>query len=153
MITPRRHWLIPLLLFVSLSVVGAQAKQLAVVVNKANTTTNLSAADLAKIFKLENRKWADGTNVILILRDPSTPEMQTALQKLYKMTADEFKTLLATHRGSILIVKSEEELLRFVSATPGAIGLVDVFSISSGINVIKVDGKLPLEPGYLLRGN
>jgi hypothetical protein len=30
---------------------------------------------------------------------------------------------------------------------------VDVYSINSRINVLKIDGKLPLEAGYLLRGN
>ena len=31
------------------------------------------------------------------------------------------------------------------------VGLVDVYSITSHINVVKVDGKLPLEQGYALR--
>jgi hypothetical protein len=39
-----------------------------------------------------------------------------------------------------------------VQTTPGAVGFVDVYSINSGISVIKVDGKSPLEPGYVLHG-
>src|SRR6185312_6833830 len=34
---------------------------------------------------------------------------------------------------------------------PGGLGVVDVYSITSTINVLKVDGKLPLEQGYPLR--
>jgi hypothetical protein len=30
---------------------------------------------------------------------------------------------------------------------------VDVYSINGGINVLKIGGKLPLEPGYPLHGN
>jgi hypothetical protein len=52
-----------------------------------------------------------------------------------------------------VIVGSEEELLKAVASVPGAVGLVDVYSITSGINVIKVEGKLPLEQGYVLKGN
>jgi hypothetical protein len=36
---------------------------------------------------------------------------------------------------------------------PGAVGVVDVYSITGGINVLKIDGKVPLDPGYVLHGN
>jgi hypothetical protein len=31
--------------------------------------------------------------------------------------------------------------------------VVDVYSINSGVVVMKIAGKLPMEPGYLLHGN
>ena len=34
-----------------------------------------------------------------------------------------------------------------------AIGVVDVYSINSSVAVVKLAGKLPLEPGYVLHGN
>jgi hypothetical protein len=91
--------------------------------------------------------------VILVLRDPSTPEMKTAIEKLYHMQVEEFKTLLAAHASGVIVVRSEDELLKSVEAIPGAVGLVDVYSINSRVNVLKVDGKLPLEQGYFLKGN
>jgi ABC-type phosphate transport system substrate-binding protein len=144
---------IVLLLLVAGLGASAQAKQLAVIVDKTNTLAGLTATDLAKVFKFDNHKWPDGRSVILILRDPSTPEMQTAIQKLYHMQADEFKALLAAHQSGVIIVQSEEELLKSVESIPGAVGLVDVYSINSRVNVLKVDGKLPLEQGYYLKGN
>ena len=33
--------------------------------------------------------------------------------------------------------------------TAGAVGLVDVRSVDKTINVVRVDGKLPMESGYL----
>lgn len=131
---------------------AAQATQLAVVVDKANNTGSLTSADLAKILKLANPKWPDGKQVVLVLRGVPGPEMQLALQKLSNMSGDQVKDLLTSHKSSILVVNSEQEVLKSVSTIPGAIGLVDVYSLTSGVNVIKVDGKLPLEPGYLLRG-
>jgi hypothetical protein len=131
----------------------AAAKQLAVIVDKTNNTGSVSAADLAKVFKFDNHKWPDGRPVILVLRDPSTPEMQTAIQKLYHMQPDEFKALLAAHQSGVIMVRSEEELLKSVESIPGAVGLVDVYSINGRVNVLKVDGKLPLEQGYFLKGN
>ena len=129
-----------------------EATQLAVVVDKANSTSSLSSADLTKILKMNSPKWPDGKAVVLVLRGPSGPDVQLALQKLTNMSVDQFKELLATHRSSILVVNSEQVLLKSVGSIPGAIGLVDVYSLTSGVNVVKVDGKLPLEPGYLLKG-
>jgi len=40
-----------------------------------------------------------------------------------------------------------------VASIPGAIGLVDVYSINSSVKVLRVDGKLPFDVGYALKGN
>jgi hypothetical protein len=40
-----------------------------------------------------------------------------------------------------------------VSTSHGAIGVVDLYSLTQDVNVLKIDGKLPVEQGYLLRGN
>ncbi|HXA84820.1 MAG TPA: hypothetical protein VNZ47_07095 [Candidatus Dormibacteraeota bacterium] len=134
-------------------VASCEARQLAVIVDKTNTTGGLSNTDLAKVFKFDNHRWPDGRPVILVLRDPSTPEMKTAIEKLYHMQLDEFKALLAAHASGVIVVRSEDDLLKSVEAIPGAVGLVDVYSINSRVNVLKVDGKLPLEQGYFLKGN
>jgi hypothetical protein len=54
---------------------------------------------------------------------------------------------------AIMMVDSDEELVNKVASIPGAVGVVDVYSINSGVAVVKIAGKLPLEPGYLLHGN
>jgi hypothetical protein len=142
-----------LLLLTAGLVASCEAKQVAVIVDKSNSMGGLSTADLAKVFKFDTHKWPDGRPVILVLRDPSTPEMKTAIEKLYHMQVDEFKALLAAHASGVIVVRSEDELLKSVEAIPGAVGLVDVYSINSRVNVLKVDGKLPLEQGYFLKGN
>jgi len=142
-----------LLLLAASLVASCEARQLAVIVDKTNKTVGLSNTDLAKVFKFDNHRWPDGRPVILVLRDPSTPEMKTAIEKLYHMQVEEFKTLLAAHASGVIIVRSEDELLKSVEAIPGAVGLVDVYSINGRVNVLKVDGKLPLEQGYFLKGN
>ena|SRR6202165_817999 len=145
-----------LCLFLLLVLAGGafcEAKQVAVIVDKANTTADLTLADLVKILKGENHKWPDGKNVVVVLRDLSSPEMQIAMQKLYKMQPDELKALIAAHKGTIVVAGTDEELLNMVATTPGALGLVDVYSITNRVTVLKVDGKLPLQQGYILKGN
>ena len=71
------------------------------------------------------------------------------LERLTRRSAGELQTLIAAHKGSFTTVVSDEELLNLVQSTPGAVGLVDVRAINDHVNVVKVDGKLPLEAGYL----
>jgi len=40
-----------------------------------------------------------------------------------------------------------------VDATPGAVGLVDVYAINSAVKVLRIDGKLPFDAGYVLKSN
>ena len=145
-----RHMCLLLLLVLAGGMV-CEAKQLAVVVDKANTTAELTLPELVKLFKGENHRWPDGKAVTVVLRDPSTPEMQTAMQKIYKMQPDELKATIAAHKGAIVVANSEEELLKMVGSTPGAIGLMDVYSITNQVTVLKIDGKLPLQQGYVLK--
>jgi hypothetical protein len=56
-------------------------------------------------------------------------------------------------RTLIRIVDNEADLLRTVEETPGSVGIVDVYSINSSVKVLRVDGKLPFDVGYALKGN
>jgi ABC-type phosphate transport system substrate-binding protein len=121
---------------------------MAVVVNKDNNVGGISSAHLTKIFRLEVKKWHDDKDVILVLHKNSSGEMST-LERLNKMSSSELKSFIAAHQGSITLVDSDEEVLKVVETMPGAVGLVDVRSINDQINVVRVDGKLPMEDGYL----
>ncbi|HEX6806030.1 MAG TPA: hypothetical protein VF133_20315 [Terriglobales bacterium] len=129
-----------------------QAKQLAVVTDTENPLANLSTADLQKIFNLRSRTWADGKPVIVVMRDPSSIGMQLVLRKLLNMTPEQANSFVQAHKGSVVIADSDEAVIRFVSSSHGAIGVVDLYSLTKDVHVLKVDGKLPVEQGYLLRG-
>jgi ABC-type phosphate transport system substrate-binding protein len=124
------------------------AHHMAVVVNKNNNVENVTAFHLSRIFRSEAKKWPDGKAVVLVLHRSSEGETET-LQRLNKMSADELKALIAVHKDSIVMADSDAEVLKIVQATPGAIGFVDVRSVDNTINVVRVDGKLPMESGYL----
>jgi ABC-type phosphate transport system substrate-binding protein len=140
-----------LLLVMGLAV-HCSAKQLAVVVEKGNTTSGLTSVILAKILKAQTRTWPDGSAITVVIREPGSAEMQIAQDRLYRTSFDEMKALIAAHKGSIVVASSDEDLLRIVGSTRGAIGLIDVYSITHDVKVLKIDDLLPLEAGYLLRG-
>ena len=134
--------------FLTLLVVPCFAHHLAVVVNKDNGVAEMTSAHLAKLFRLETRKWTDGKDVVLVLHKDSPGEAAT-LERLSKLSHRELQALTASHRDSFVLVDSDADVLRAVETTPGALGLVEVHSINDRVNVVKVGGKLPMEEGYL----
>jgi ABC-type phosphate transport system substrate-binding protein len=136
-----------LLLLLSVSA-PAFAHHMAVVVNKDNKADEVSSVELANIFRSEMTKWPDGTSIVLILHRNSSEEFQT-LQHINKMSVTELKAHIAAHKDAIRLVDSDDVLLKLVEDTHGAIAMVGVRSINDHIKVVKVDGKLPLEAGYL----
>lgn len=121
---------------------------MAVVVNKENGTDNVTAVHLAKIFRSDVKKWPDGKNIVVVLHTNSGGETET-LERLIKASAAEWKAIIAAHKDSIVIEDSDADVLKRVQSLPGAIGVVDVRSVDSSIKVVRVDGKLPMESGYL----
>ena len=144
----RFHRVGVLLVFLLTFLTPCFAHHMAVVVNKDNNVGNVTAIHLSRIFRFELKKWPDGKTVVLVLHRDSAGETET-LEHLIKMSGDELKAWIAAHKDSILIADSDAEVLKIVQTTPGAIGLVEFRSIDNTINVVRVDGKLPEESGYL----
>jgi len=146
-------------LLVAVSVSLAAARDLALVSNKVNSVSALTVPDLVKICKGQTNRWPDGKPVTFIMRSPSSPEMKLLLEKVYEVPDSQVKEIIASaNHGrmghpAVMIVDSDEELVNRVASIPGAIGIVDVYAINSSVAVVKLAGKLPLEPGYLLHGN
>lgn len=136
----------------------AAARDLALVSNKVNSVSALTVPDLVKICKGQTNRWPDGKPVTFIMRSPSSPEMKLLLEKVYEVPDSQVKEIIASaNHGrmghpAVIIVDSDEELVNRVASIPGAIGIVDVYAINSSVAVVKLAGKLPLEPGYLLHG-
>jgi hypothetical protein len=146
-------------LFLAASVPLAAARDLALVSNKANSLSAITLPDLVKVCKGQTNRWPDGKSVTFIMRNPSVPEMKVFLEKIYELPESQVKELIATaNHGrmghpAVMVVDSDEDLVNKVASIPGAVGVVDVYAINSSVAVVKVAGKLPLEPGYLLHGN
>ena len=146
-------------IFVLIGVSLASARDLALIANKTNAVSALTVPDLVRVCKAQNNRWPDGKPITFVMRSPSAPEMKLVLEKVYGMSEGEVNGLIATSNHgrpihpAIMVVTSDEELVNKVASLPGAIGVVDVYSINSSVAVVKIGGKLPLEPGYLLHGN
>jgi|CZKY01.1.fsa_nt_gi hypothetical protein len=130
------------------------ARDVALVTGKNSQFKVVKAADLAKMIRTTH-KWPDGYDLTVVLTDPSSPDMRIVAEKLLSLTTDEFKNMIDAAnktRVAFRVVSGDDEALRILQSNPSGIALVNVYSINSNIEVLKIDGKLPLEPGYILHG-
>ncbi len=144
-----------LLLLSALPLLSA-VKTWALVAATGNKLQGVSMAELAKHCRGAQKAWPDGKSFTLVIHDPETTEMRGVIQKLFGVDASEVKPLFAKlneSRQVIRIVETDEDLLRTVEATPGAVGLLDVYAINGSVKVLRIDGKLPFDPGYAFKGN
>jgi hypothetical protein len=126
-------------------------KNWAVVVSAGSNLQDVPLADLTKLCQGNQKDWPDGKRFTLVINDPESPEMKGPIQKLLGLTGEAGKASIAKLKA-VKIVDSEADLLRVVEATPGAVGIVDVYSINSSVKVLRLDGKLPFDLGYALKG-
>jgi len=136
----------------------AQAGDIAVIVNPDNSSTNVSLADLRKLFAGEKRTWpGSGTPIRLFVRAPGSHE-RTVLLQLLGMSETEYKQHWTAQifRGDAdsepMAIASFGIALEAVRTFRGAICFVEARDIRPGISlkVIKVDGRMPGDPGYPL---
>jgi hypothetical protein len=130
----------------------AAAHDVALVTSKNSCAKGAKAADLAKMIKATH-KCPDGHDLIVVLTSPFSLETRIAAAKLLSLTPEEFKKLIDKEnkdRVVFVVVSDDDEALKAVQGNPSAIGLVNVYKINSNVDVLKIDGKLPLEFGYAL---
>lgn len=134
----------------------AAIKNMAIVTAASSKLADVPLADLVKYCKGATKAWPDGRSFTIVIKNPDAPEMHGVLMKLFGAAGGDAKTAIAKvneTRTVVKVVDGDDELLKAVEGTPGAIGVVDVYSINSAVKVLRVDGKLPFDVGYALKGN
>ena len=134
----------------------ASPANIAIIVNKANPTDELSSTDLVKIFAQDKQYWENGKKVYLIMQEAGSLEKKVILKKIYKMGDEELKRfwLAKMFREEIAsfpkTLSSNEAVKRFISQVPNAIGFIDASFVDESVKVLRIDKKLPGEKGYVL---
>jgi len=131
--------------------------ELAVVVHPATPLASLSLAELRQVFLGEQQFWRDGTRITLLVYPPRTPERETALRLLYRMSEVDFrrfwiaKIFRAEVAAGPKIVYSAAMARHLVATIPGTIALLPVEAVDDSVRVLRVNGLRPGEKGYPLR--
>jgi len=137
---------------------GSGARQaVAIVVNPHSTVSDLSFAELRRIFLGQQQFWPDRSKITLLVRAPVAPERAVVLDQIYRMDEDQFrqywigKMFRAEVAGGPKIVYSSDMAINLVGAIPGSITFVLASAVTPNSKVLRIDGKLPSEAGYPLK--
>ena len=150
---------VPLFLLLC-TVASAQAGRgidIAVVVHPDTPVNNLTLAEVRKIFLGDRQYWTTNMPVVLLIRAPVARERDVVLKTIYQMSESQFKQywiakiFRAEAATAPKLVYSNDMANELVTAIPGAIAFIDSREVRPGAKVLRIDGRLPGQPGYPLR--
>ena len=146
-----------ILSFCATIVAQSHSVDVAVVVHPDTPVSDLSLADVRKVFLGDRQYWTSNLPVVLLIRAPVARERNVVLKIIYQMSEAQFKQywiakiFRAESASAPKVVYSNDMANDLVTAVPGAIAFIDAREVRSGAKVLRVDGRLPGEPGYPLR--
>ncbi len=129
----------------------------AIVVNPATAVDDLSLLELRNVFLGDRQFWSDGGRIVLLVRAPVAYERDVVLNKIYRMDESQFrqywiaKVFRAQVSSGPKIVYSNDMTRQLVAALPGAVGFIAASDVAADMKVLRINGKLPGDPDYLLR--
>lgn len=143
------------LLLCLIGVPTAQAGSIAVVVNPSVEVDDVSFTEFRKIMLGDRQFWRAGSRITLIVRRPVAIERTVLLEQVYKMSEPQYrqywvaKVFRAEATSGPRVVLSNDQALELVGVIEGAIGVVDANDVPEGVKILKVDGLLPGDTGYV----
>ena len=164
---PTRPWLttaaLVLSLFASVAPLAAQGGggnsegDVAVVVQADVPIDNLTLGDLRRLVLGDRAFWPASVRVALLIRAPVAHERDVVLKTICQMSEAQFrqhwiaKVFRADTPVAPKIVYSSQSAAELTAQTPGAITFIDASAVGKNLKVVKIEGRLPGDPGYLLR--
>ena len=135
----------------------AAGADIAVVVRPDAPVDDLTLSQTRRLLLGDQQFWNSNLRVTLLLRAPAARERDVVLKVIYRMSEAEFrqywisKMFRAEAASGPKVVYSNEMATELVSALPGSVAFVDAAQVPKGLKVLKIDGKLPGQPGYPLK--
>jgi len=126
------------------SVFAAEPANFKVVVNSANTMTEIDVGNLSRIYLKETASWPDGSEAVPVDMAPDTELRKEFSKAVHGRNVAAIKSYwqrqIFSGKGTPPIeTSSEEDLLFIVSEMPGAIGYVsDSTPLTSSVKELRV---------------
>ena len=136
-----------ILSLVALAAIGAPAASqqsgYAVIVNEANSVATLSAEEVSKIFFKKTHRWTNGQDVVPVDLPESAPAREAFSAAVHGKSVGAVRAYWQQQIFSGRAVPpaekpSDEQVVAFVRATPGAIGYVSAGASLSGVKRVQV---------------
>ena len=140
------------------SPVAAQGKanDLAIVVHPDTPVTKLTFAELRQVFLGDRQYWTKEVPIVLLVRAPTSVERDAVLNVIYQMKEPQFKQywIAKIFRAELSsppkIVYSNDSANQLISTINGSIAFMAASDVKPGLKVLRIDDRLPGEPGYRL---
>jgi hypothetical protein len=136
---------------------AASAGEFAVIASSGVPVDDLTLDELRRVFLFKRGVWRPGQPVNVMLPDSGRPARAFLLRHIYRMSDPELRRFIlerifqAEIDFAPKVVGSDTEALAFVKAGRSLITLVAAGTPRlSEVKVLRIDGKLPRQPGYPL---
>ncbi len=127
---------------------------LAVVVSKSFPVDSISFGDLKRAY-MGSSVTAGGKSLVPLTYPKQSPERQNFDEAVLGMSAEQaglywIDRKIRGQSGPPKSVDSGAVVLKVVTRVDGAIGFVKAGAVGKDVKILRVDGKLPSDPGYRL---
>lgn len=139
---------------VSIPAAENTADPVAIIVHPKSPISELSMAELQKIFRGDRVRGPDGQRISVLMLGPGRPERQAVLKQIFKMNESEYSRhfLHAVFAGNIQAAPKElstpAAMRQYVAATPGSIGYVRASEIDGTVKAVAINGLEPTDSAY-----
>jgi len=135
----KRILMVMFLVMIGLAEVHAQV---AVIVHKAVPVDTLTRAQLVDLYTGDVKSWSDKTPVV-VLDLKTQSDIKDTFYKLLGLTSSRIKSirlkkLLLGEGDPPEALKLEEDVVKKVASTPGAIGYVSQSEVNSEVKIIRI---------------
>jgi hypothetical protein len=138
---------------------AASSEPAAVLVHRSNPLDSITSHELRGILMGEVGRWS-GRRITIVGRESTNPAYQKMLHQILRMSENDYRRALmaAEFRGEsaplIKVLNTDDGAWKFVYNVPSAIAIVNAVpagALPSQVKVLRIDGKLPGEPDYVLQ--
>lgn len=137
----------------------AQTAEFAAITSSKNPVQALTTVRLRRLFRGDEKYWGENIPVVLVIREPGSNERAFILSKVYGLSETQYKQgwIAKVFRGEATAepteVPSNGLASGLVSSQIGGLTIISAANVpkNGSVKVLKVDGKLPGEPGYPLK--
>ncbi len=104
---------------------------------------SINTTQLRRIFTMRQLRWEEGTPIVVFVlpsQDALHIEFSTQVLKIYPYKLDRIWNKLTFSGLGVApkVVKSQQELIRLVSLTPGAVGYAEQINKGEDVNIVSM---------------
>ena len=136
----------------------AEPGRFALVASPEVPVTGVSLDEVTRLFSFHKKFWKPGEPASVLLPASGLEARTFLLKKIYNLSEAELRQMILKklYQGEIdlppKVASSDRDALSFVASARGLVTIVPADSVrGTSVKVLRVDGKLPSEPGYVLK--